>query len=206
MSASDKVTPFDAYVAYLGVKTHFTSPTYDGTKYNFTVSAKERTYWKRKDKHFFGKAARKFESSRDDLIQYYVSHFVHKVNHVPWIGEIVDKESVYRDWTRKQESLTYLTQSDIRTLYDRVDGKFDELFSLSGGTYPPVIQSYMEQEISIETLAIIERLLHYTTNLHQQVADPILWPKLRLLIRKYEPLIRFDEESIRQFLLSEFSE
>ena len=48
-----KVTPFETYQAYLGMKSHFTNPKYDFIKYGGKSRATITSFNKRKDKYWF---------------------------------------------------------------------------------------------------------------------------------------------------------
>ena len=50
-----KVTPFDAYKSYLGLKNHFTKEKYDYHRYGGKSRAKIDSFYKRKDRYFFFK-------------------------------------------------------------------------------------------------------------------------------------------------------
>ena len=44
---------YNAYITYLAIKQHFTSPEYDFIKYNGKVRASKDSFLKRRDKFFF---------------------------------------------------------------------------------------------------------------------------------------------------------
>ena len=67
--------PYDAFRFYQSMKLHFESDSYDAIKYNYKTSVKPQSFWKRKDKYFFAKVGRKFDSAKE-LINYYAAHFI----------------------------------------------------------------------------------------------------------------------------------
>ena len=52
------VEPYDAYVKYLAMKSHFTDKKYDYIKYNGKVKAWRTTFETRRDKYFFYKLSK----------------------------------------------------------------------------------------------------------------------------------------------------
>lgn len=80
--------PFDAFRFYQAIKLHFESNSYDAIKYNYKTSAKHSSFWKRRDKYFFAKIGKQFNSA-ENLIEYYAAHFV---SGNTWIGDIVKDE------------------------------------------------------------------------------------------------------------------
>ena len=53
-----KVTPFDAYKSYLGLKNHFTKEKYDYHRYGGKSRASLESFYKRRDRYFFEKLSR----------------------------------------------------------------------------------------------------------------------------------------------------
>ena len=64
--------PFASYAMYNALKLHFETDGYDAIKYNFKTSVKPTSFFKRKDKYFFAKLAKKHDR---DLKDYYISNF-----------------------------------------------------------------------------------------------------------------------------------
>jgi len=123
--------PFEAYRYYQSLKLHFENESYNAPKYNYKTSAKPQTFWKRKDKYFFAKVGRMFDTP-PELINYYAAHFVADNN---WVGDMLSDEQVYRDWQKRTESMGYNFQQDLEKV--NVES-FDHLFEL-GNQYPKVV-------------------------------------------------------------------
>ena len=103
-----KVTPFETYQTYLSIKNHFSSPRYDYFKYGGRSRAKITAFNKRKDKYWFEKTSRKYPDK--DIVDFLVSNFVTANNPSSlWIGEIINSgERTYSEWSRNQQSLSYI--------------------------------------------------------------------------------------------------
>ena len=67
----NKVTPFETYQAYLGMKSHFTNPKYDFFRYGGKSRATMSSFNKRKDKYWFEKTSRKY--SDQEVIDFLLS-------------------------------------------------------------------------------------------------------------------------------------
>ena len=113
-----KVTPFEAYQTYLSIKNHFSSPRYDYFKYGGRSRAKITAFNKRKDKYWFEKTSRKYPDK--DIVNFLVSNFVTANNPSSlWIGEIINSgERTYSEWSRKQQSLSYIFKEQITQLFE----------------------------------------------------------------------------------------
>ena len=45
------------------------------------------------------------------------------------------------------------------------------------------------KKISLETLVIFEKLVHYRKTFDKEIREQFIWPKVSRLIEKYEPFI-----------------
>ena len=108
MICRSKVTPFETYQAYLGMKSHFTNPKYDFFRYGGKSRATMASFNKRKDKYWFEKTSRKY--SDQEVIDFLLSNFINANNPQNlWIGEIINSgERTYAEWKMRQQSLTYM--------------------------------------------------------------------------------------------------
>jgi hypothetical protein len=190
-----RIDPFEAYRYYQALKLHFESDTYDAVKYNYKTSAKPQTFWKRRDKYFFAKTANRF-TKIPELISFYVAHFV---NDVKWIGEM-DKDEIYTAWQKTMQSMSYQFEQDINKLADEVES-FDELFK--GDPHPFVITKLLENEISLETVVILDRLTGFVAR--SNISETIIWPDLKRKILKYRPFVNVDEYKLKKKLLQVFT-
>jgi hypothetical protein len=191
--------PFDAFRFYQSVKLHFESDTYDAIKYNYKTSAKPQTFWKRKDKYFFAKVGRRF-TTPVDLINYYVSHFIHDTK---WIGEMINDDDTYNKWLKKNQSMGYVFEQDLYKLKE-INESFDKLLDSSDG-HPQIISAYMRDEISIETVVIVNRLTQFIRVADRKITETIVWPDVSRKIRKYEAFFQCDTDKMKKTVLKVFT-
>ncbi len=109
-------TGFSAFALYNAIKLHFTSDSYDFFKYGGKTNVSKSNFAVRKDKYSFYKLSRKY--SLQDLRDFYVANFL--VKNVSWIGEIANEEgeSNYKEWQKRNQSLTYRFKEDIMYILD----------------------------------------------------------------------------------------
>lgn len=193
-----RISEYDAYSLYMAIKLHFESKSYDAIKYNYKTSVTPNSFWKRRDKYQFAKIAKKFDS-REELINFYVANFVSGQS--SWIGNMLEEESLYTDWKRKMESLSYLFNNDIQCLSDKYDS-FDDLFRVDNN-YPNIINEYLEQSILLETVTIVNKLTKFLTSV--KVSDTILYPDIKSRIQKYESFVSFDRKKAKAIILKHFT-
>ena len=196
-----KVTPFETYQHYLSLKNHFTNPKYDFFKYGAKTRASMASFNKRKDKYWFEKTSRKY--SNKEIVNFLVSNFVSTDNPQNlWIGEIINSgERKYADWTKRQQSLTYLFKEQSNELLSEND--LESIFDCSRG-HPKILKKFLGGNISLETLTIYEIIFHFSKNFDKKLNDPV-WESVNLKIKKYTPFLNinvFNHKKIIKEILS----
>ncbi len=191
------MTPFDVYKTYLALKNHFTKDSYDYFKYCGKSRASLDSFHKRKDRYFFERMSR--QKTDDEIKAYFVANFAESSDSQNlWIGEIIRSgESVYKDWLKKIQSLSYLfkTESEI---FIRKDN-FESLFDCKNGQHPDLLKKYLQKAVSLETLVILDVILNYSSKFDKKLSDPV-WETVGLKIKKYKPFLNIDESKFKQIL------
>ena len=196
-----RMEPFDAYRYYQSMKLHFESKTYDAAKYNFKTAASQKSFWKRNDKYHFAKVAKRFKDT-PELIGYYASHFV---NGTKWIGEMLNNEEAYQSWLKRMQSISYIFEQDLNHLSLEY-GSFDSMLMPDDSSHPKIITAYLQDEISIETVVIINKLTGFMNKADKEITETILWPDISLKIRKYDPFVRVKLDNMKKIVLRVFTE
>lgn len=192
--------PFDSYRFYQAIKLHF-GGNYDAIKYQFKTSANQKSFWKRKDKYFFAKIAKRFNDPTD-IINYYVSHFI---NDSKWVGDMLKDDEVYDRWLSKIESLGYRYEQDLYTLQNQTEC-FNDLFKVENGQHPIIIQQFLADDIMFETVVILNQIIGFGNKVDKEVADTIIWPDIKMKMEKYSPFLKVDVERYKKLTLKVFME
>ena len=192
--------PFESYKLYNALKLHFETDGYDAIKYHFKTSIKPTSFFKRKDKFFFAKLAKTYE---DELKEFYIANFK---NDVKYVGDMLNEggERYYRDHKKVMESLTYQFQTDINKLYD-MDVPFDSLLEAEENNHPLIIKLWMQEEILLETVVILDSLLGFVERENKKITDTIIWPDIYRKIMKYKPFVKFDRDKCLNLLKDTFT-
>lgn len=186
------MTPFDAFNLYMAIKMHFTSPSYDAVKYNFKTSASVNSFYARKDRHQFVKL-----SKHKDPKNFIISNFIDGNSN--WVGDLMSDEAqqVYFEWLKRQESLTYIFNTDMNQL----DEKFVGYFKVVNGQHPELLKLVRQKKISIETLVILNECLNFFPLWDIKITDTIIWPTLRNKCLKYQNLLHYDRKKMKKIIL-----
>ena len=189
------MSPFETYQHYLSLKSHFSNPKYDYFKYKKT-RATLTSFNKRKDKYFFEKSSRKY--SDKEIVDFLVSNFVATDNPQNiWIGEIINfGEETYREWMKRQQSLTYLFKEQTEELLSGT--KLEDAFNCSKG-HPPVLKKFLGGKISPEVLVIYDIIFQFGNVFDTKLMDPV-WETVSLKIKKYKPFLNIDKFQYKKLL------
>ena len=180
-----KVKPFEVYQHYLSLKNHFTNPKYDFFKYGAKTRASVTSFNKRRDKYWFEKTSRKYND--EEVVKFLVSNFSSADNPQNlWIGSIInDGERTYSEWTKRQQSLTYLFREQSNELLS--NNELESVFNCSKG-HPILLKRYLGGDVSLETLVIFEKIFSFRQKFDEKLDDPI-WETVSLKIKKYSPFL-----------------
>jgi len=193
------IDPFESYKLYNALKLHFETD-YDAVKYNFKSNVSSQSFFKRRDKYFFAKIAKHYEK---DLKGYYIANFKHGVSYV---GEMVNEvgEKNYIEHKKTLESLTRVFQNDINKLSEQ-KMEFDDLFKSEDGQHPLIIQLWMQEEITLETVVILNSLIGFIPRESKKISDTLIWPDIKRKIEKYTPFVNFDSTKCKLIILNGFT-
>ena len=196
MICRSKVTPFETYQAYLGMKSHFTNPKYDFFRYGGKSRATMASFNKRKDKYWFEKTSRKY--SDQEVIDFLLSNFINANNPQNlWIGEIINSgERTYAEWKMRQQSLTYMFTEQSEKLL--LENDLEKVFSCSKG-HPLVLKKYLGGEVSLETLSILEKVFSFQSKFDKKLKDPV-WETVSMKLKNYLPFLNINVFQFKKIL------
>ena len=192
--------PYESYKLYNALKLHFETDSYDALKYNFKTSIKPQSFFNRKDKYFFAKLAKTYGKNLKD---YYIANF--KMD-VKYVGDMLNEggEQYYRSHKKVMESIHYSFEKDINKLSE-IESSFDELLLSENNNHPKIIKLWMQDEILLETIVILDSLTGLMERENKKITETIIWPDIYRKITKYKPFVKFNTEACRSILIKEFT-
>ena len=192
--------PYESYKLYNALKLHFETDSYDALKYNFKTSIKPQSFFNRKDKYFFAKLAKTYGKN---LKEYYIANF--KMD-VKYVGDMLNEggEQYYRSHKKVMESIHYSFEKDINKLSE-IENSFDELLLSENNNHPKIIKLWMQDEILLETIVILDSLTGFMNRENKKITETIIWPDIYRKITKYKPFVKFNTEACRSILIKEFT-
>ena len=189
--------PFDAYSMYNALKLHFEQDSYDAVKYNFKTTVNPQSFFKRKDKYFFAKIGK----NQKDIQNFFVFNFIEDMKYV---GDMMDIEGQqnYTKHKKIHESLTREFEKDINTITEQ----FDNLLVVHTINTPPkIIEMWMEEEVSLETVVILNSLTDFIRVEGKKITETLFWPDVSRKITKYGPFVNFSKEKCLNIIKKRFT-
>ena len=188
--------PFDAYRCYLSLKNHFTKDHYDYHKYRGKTRATVQAFYKRKDRFWFEKFARK--KNDKEVEEFFVSNFIYSTDPATmWIGEMIKEgDGRYTEWKKKVQSLSYIFKEETESVFD--NRKVDDVFNCSKG-HPPILKSYLGGSTSLESMVIYDIIFGYGKDFDKRLNDPV-WETVSRKIKKYKPFLNINVPHYKKIL------
>ena len=195
------MTGYEAFSLYTSLKLHFNSDSYDYFRYNGKVNTSVDAFENRKDKWHFYKLSRRFDNEEQGR-DFIVANLVHDPN--VWVGNLLVEESniQYRKRQKVIQSLTYTFTNEIESLVSHNNP--NDLFMIHDGEYPELLQKLLHDEISIETVCILNKILNFLPAWDKKIVDTIHYPNVSRKLKKYTPFIQFEPTKYKIILKKEY--
>jgi hypothetical protein len=192
------MSAFECYQHYVALKNHFTKPSYDYFKYNGKVKLNITSFEKRKDKLFFQKLAK-----HPDIENFLIANL--SDNEKAWIRDLAYSdiaEKTYKDWLKRQQSLSYVFKSELSQL----NFNFNENFICKNNEHPFLLKKYLGKDISLETMCLLLELSGAKKHWDSKMQYDLVWDNIRIKVEKYGPFIKYDKDKIKNIVLDYFGE
>jgi len=175
------VNGYDLYVLYQAIKLHFTSENYNYFQYDGKTKISVDAFQKRRDKFLFHRLARKYRD--DEMIPFLVANFVH--NDDNWTKSLLEEEAeqTYREWKRITDSMTKIYTEDLQKIATKEN--FNDLFKVEDGQFPRLLIHFMQKDITIETMVILNNIFDFIKIWDKKIEDDVIYPKVSRKVRKY---------------------
>jgi hypothetical protein len=183
---------YAAYIKYLAMKKHFTSPSYDFHKYNGKVRASFDTFKSRPDAFYFAKLTK-----QDDYENVLLANLVKNPN--AWIRDIAEDDILYVEWKKRIDSLGYTFKSDLKHLEDDWKSNF-----VTDGQHPVVLTLYLQKKITLETFAILVHIANIFSYWEQNLLDKFVASDIIHHSRKYFPFLMLDMKRFKTIVKNHF--
>ena len=214
-----KIVALEAYKLFHSIKLHFTRKSFDFFKSGGRVRITEQAFLARRDKFAFYRLAKMYD--RDTFIDLSLSNVLYSVSYSKNNQLVLrtnsslysmkllepEAEDVLTQYQKRFQALTYNFKQDLNKILDwahdnqcTVDRILDP-----GDSYPPLLTMVMQENISLETLVIINGVINFSPMWNRRIQDEIIWPEFAFKCEKYAPFVlqRIDLESMKKIIKNE---
>ena len=110
---------------------------------------------------------------------------------------IREGEDRYTSWKKRTQSMSYLFKEEVDKVFS--DNNFDSMFTLDGSRHPHILKEYLRDNISIETLVILDMILGFRKDWDKKLQDPV-WETVSLRMKKYSPFLNIEVSRYKKVL------
>jgi len=176
------VNGYDLYGLYQAIKLHFSSENYNFFHYDGKTRVSIDAFQKRRDKFLFHRLARKYRD--EEMVPFLVANFVDRDDN--WTKSLLEEEAeeTYRDWKRRTDAMSKIYEEDLRRICPEPK-EFNKLFEVEDGQHPKLLGLYMQKDVTIETLVILNNIFNFIKIWDKKISDDIIYPKISRKVRKY---------------------
>ena len=180
---------YDLYCMYQAIKLHFSTENYNFFQYDGKTRVSIEAFEKRRDKFLFHRLARKYRD--EDMVSFLVSNFVHSDSN--WTKSLLeeDADATYKEWKRITDSMSRVYLDDLAKLCPNPK-QFNDLFKVEDGQFPKLLVSFMQKEVTLETMVILNNIFDFVRIWDKKISDDIIYPKISRKIRKYGSFLNVD--------------
>jgi hypothetical protein len=190
---------YSVYRHYLALRLHFTTDTYDVIQQCGRVRASKQAFYKRKDLLAMNRVAESY--SDKEVVDFLVANFVSGDR---WGGVFdLDAKDRYTGWKKRIESLAYTFQNEVGGLAlqcEKNNVPFESCFLSAKNQHPYIIKKYLRNDVSIETMVILNKLIDFVPSLDKSLSGDLVWPDVSRIIKKYSPFLSINKEKYDRLL------
>lgn len=178
---------YDIFRIYFALKLHFTTD-YNYNKSNGRIRITKQHFLKRKDKQLYYSVARKFEDL-DEVKQFFIFCLA---NYKKFTIYSLDMQmfEAYNMWKVRQRSDLVYFKRDLEKIFSEMT----LLEAIKGDGVPGIVRMFVEGEISIDTLTIVDVYLKFQPN------NEVL-PHINKQVTAYKSFLNIKPVSMQKVLI-----
>ncbi len=186
---------YHVFQLFQSLRLHFLTDSYDYFKYRGKTKSREDRFNERPDRFTFHRLA-KLYPLESDIELFLVANFLVKPQSTVFdlLGHEATEQYLHR--RRVIESLAYTVQEDYQFLRATY-GSLNAWLKVPAHDSPPLLIAYRRQQVSLETLIVLNRLCGFLPRWTQQITETIQWPLNLRQLTKYESFLVLDKEVYR---------
>jgi hypothetical protein len=125
------------------------------------------------------------------MVSFLVANFAHSDGN--WTKSLLEEEAetTFREWKRITESMSKFYLDDLAKICPEPK-EFNKLFEVKDGQFPTLLVSFMQKEVTLETMVILNNIFDFIRIWDKKIEDDIIYPKISRKVRKYGSFLNVD--------------
>lgn len=183
------MSAYDIWRIATAMNMHF-SGNYDAFKFNFKAKhLSVAAFENRRDKYHYIKLE-KVLINQQECIDYFFANRMY--NKQEWVGSMTsDPLTLYK---KTLQSMPYKFKQDLAN-FDSVP--FNDILFKDQNSVPPIVQSWLSDEIHLETILIIQILTNFVSLV--DVRETLFWPEIKKDLLNAAPFIKHRIKNIIRY-------
>lgn len=184
---------FKIYKFYVAIKRHFNDEKYDFFKYKGKLRLNESSFENRKDKYLFTKLA-----NQEDPFMLVLAGIASNPSY--YVTDLLseDCKSLCKEAKKYHQSFEYSFKEEIKR-YDN----FDQAIKVEEGHYPEIISDLLRNEISLDTVSVVDKLIKGCEYWSRHLTDP-MWEDINMKLMKYRPFVDINTKKYKSIIMDIF--
>ena len=184
---------FTAYMQFNAIKRHMQKKEYDYFQYGGKIRQSFESFAQSKRNFLFQKLAEK-----NNYHKIILANVLEKSN--VWVSDILSDQGweTYTNWNNRTQNIHRLVMGDVVKI---PSNSFNQMFKIDESQkYPLVIQCFLDQVISTETLIVLLRLAKPVGYWDKYLSEDKQYVKLISWLRKYDRFFNRRERNLPNFI------
>jgi len=76
--------------------------------------------------------------------------------------------------------------------------EFNDLFKVEDGQFPKLLVAFLQKDVTIETLVILNNIFNFIQIWDKKISDDIIYPKVSRKVRKYGAFLAVNVDKYKQ--------
>lgn len=192
-----RLSSFETFSLYIALKNHFSQEKYDFHLYHGKTRISKESFLNRRDRFQFQKLCRRYDEK--EMVEFIIANIIQNKK---WVGELLedDAHDNYLKFLKYKQSITYSFDNELEKAINK-SGDIQQLFKIRNNQYPTIVNLYLSNDMSIQTLSILNSLVDFSSKFDKKLGkDDIIWSKIRLLCVKLNSFLHYDKVKIKTII------
>lgn len=188
------MSAYEAAKYYNAIKLHFNDEKYNAITYRYSTKVQ---FVPENQFYSFQKL---YKNYKEEIINFYVANFMENPKATIFDLTSTEADEIYRNWKKRNESISYVFKNEVHNLLN--DNTLNDIL-LVKQTYPLLMVKTMQEEVSFDTLLIMDSVLQFFNYWDKKISNDVIWKSFKLKTNKYRCFLNIDVKKFKEILKKE---